>query len=41
MLNKDILDSLGEADGFQLLYAIPLTTTQMNALGMDTLHCWC
>ena len=37
MLNKDILDSLGEADGFQLLYATPLTTTQMNALGMDTL----
>ena len=27
----------GEADGFQLLYATPLTNYQMNALGMDTL----
>lgn len=26
----------GEADGFQLLYATPLTTTQMSKLGMDT-----
>ncbi|MBT8378283.1 MAG: T9SS type A sorting domain-containing protein [Ignavibacteria bacterium] len=26
----------GEADGFQLLYATPLTTTQMGKLGMDT-----
>lgn len=26
----------GDADGFQLLYATPLTTSQMSALGMDT-----
>ncbi len=26
-----------DVDGFQLLYATPLTTAQMNALGMDTL----
>jgi len=26
-----------DADGFQLLYSTPLTTAQMNALGMDTL----
>jgi hypothetical protein len=25
-----------EADGFQLLYATPLTTAQMDAIGMDT-----
>lgn len=26
----------GESDGFQLLYATPLTAAQMNAIGMDT-----
>jgi hypothetical protein len=35
--NKNWSFVKGDADGFQLLYATPLTTAQMNALGMDTL----
>jgi hypothetical protein len=35
--NKNWSFVKGEADGFQLLYATPLTTAQMNSLGMDTL----
>ncbi len=35
--NKNWSFVKGDADGFQLLYATPLTTAQMNSLGMDTL----
>jgi hypothetical protein len=35
--NKNWSFVKGEADGFQLLYSTPLTTAQMNDLGMDTL----